>query len=239
MFCNLNNDNLIYIYMFFDIKNKINLIKTCKYLKNLFYKIGYLKNINHSHDDDPCKFSINFMKHNRSLNSVYIYYLKNPQYWMPGSWPKKVIINSYITDKIDPIISNTEELKIVTKGILKINWKKFPKLKILYIDCDTINLDGIEYCEKLELVHLITNNIIPNNIGNLKNLKYLLTNNSVYNYTHFKSLKLHTCVANNNLEHSSIIFDTKENIYNNTSVIKKYYYCTELMYNSYYQEIEI
>ena len=113
-------------------KTSYNLLFTCKELKNILYKYGYLKFLSYNVNIDPYNFSILTCKHERSLNQISIYNLNNPQHWI-FYWPEKVFMNNCrIIDVIDPPAQvKTKYLTIINNRSgkeLKINLKKFPNL---------------------------------------------------------------------------------------------------------------
>lgn len=219
---NIPDEIFILISEFLKDNDMLVFIRTCKNIKNLFYKNGFLKNLTYFYD--PMLFSSFFYKHNKTLNSVNISYLNNSTYYLCGSWPKNIIFhNCFINDEFNPENTRTEYLKITFKfeniflKKFKINWNKFSKLKILYLDINIENLNflkNIEVCKDLEIICFIINNKnleIPNTIGNLTNLKYLITNCNIEKNTNFISKKLEICVSKN-MNDDCLTFETKNKV---------------------------
>jgi hypothetical protein len=70
-------------------------------------------------------------------------------------------INCRLSDKIELKKGNfnTEELEIInyfTYPKILINWKNFSNLKVLKIKVFDIDLTGLEYCNKLEIIYIET-----------------------------------------------------------------------------------
>ena len=160
MFQYLFDDILIMLLEYMNDFDTKNLMKSSLYIEKLYNKNGYLKilSVGDLINNDLSKFAIDCTKHERSLKTIYITNVNNPQYWMFCTWPKKIIMNyCTITDKIDPSnVTKTEELIIFCNNIinnrkkkLQINWKKFPNLKFLFIEAYDLDLEGIENCQKL------------------------------------------------------------------------------------------
>ena len=203
---NICDENLVNIISYLNNKDSLNFVKLSKYNKNLFYKRGFLKHISsiNSHSD-PFDFAINFSIHNKTLQSVHVSHIQNPQYYMNGTWPKNVLINfCRINSQINPTTTKTEKLKIeqIYYHTYKkmINWNKFTKLKVLYLSCTDIDFTGFENCKDLEIIFIELKNadkVVLPNISSLKNLKHLITNCSINDETHFQSKQLKTCITKN------------------------------------------
>jgi hypothetical protein len=223
MINNLYDDILIYISSYLDDKENLNLIQTCKYFKNLFNKVGFLKFLKCEGDKHQSiyNFMITYFKHIRTVDYIYISHIDTPQYWINNKWCKIVhLYNCYLEDKIDPLnICNTEQLIIQNiypskwKNKLKINWNKFPNLRILQLDIQNIDLVNIEICQNLELIYININEKteFSSSIGTLKKLKHLITNCIIDNRTYFKSKDLLTCITKNSID-NNFIFDSKHQI---------------------------
>ena len=130
-------------------RSVINFLKTFKYIKNLYYKYGYLKQINLDPliNNDPYNFALLSCKHSCSLNCIYIRGFTNPQHWIL-SWPKIVCLNSCtITDKIKSTSNSKTEILYIndirSKKKIIIDWKSFPKLKEIYISSYNFNFDDM------------------------------------------------------------------------------------------------
>ena len=231
---NLCDELLINISSFLDNNDSISFSSLNKYNKQLFSNVGYLKNLCFNGPfKDPLEFSELFCKHYKSLNLIYIYHLEDPQYYIPNIWPKKVcLFNLKIHGKINPHLTNTEILEInnYSKKTLNINWKKFQKLKVLFIQTIDINFEGIENCTNLETICIILDrNKKILNINSLPKLKYLLINCNIEKDTNFISKDLRICLFNN---YNNLTYKSKSiyPVYNNTYEMKKRIYSIELMY---------
>ena len=181
----LNDDILYTIISYLNNKDSLSIVLTCKYYKNFFYKVGFVKYLNIFRNSYELFEMYN--SHYRTLISMSLSHMNNPQHWIFGNWCKKVsLINCILTDKIDPTKPCLEEeLSIyniynIYKNIpIRINWKKFPKLKILKLDVYDIELENIESCSNLEVVYINLNNKkkdFTSNLKSLKKIKVLLTN---------------------------------------------------------------
>jgi hypothetical protein len=131
-----------------DNKTSLNFTKSCVYFKNLFYKEGFAKHIKidpHLYND-PYDFSMKCGYHRRTLDTISITHLSEPQYWI-SVWPRVVFLNNCnIKDVINPPEeTNTEILYILNNRNMntKINWKKFPKLKVFETTDTVFNIEDI------------------------------------------------------------------------------------------------
>lgn len=129
----------------------INLIKSTKYIKLLYYKYGYLKSLSVGNlNTDVYNFAIQTAIHSKTLLYICINNVNNPQNWI-FYWPKRVYIyRCNITDKIDPPGDcETEYFEIVNHEINKnkkkiiFNFNKFSKLKYLKIRNCNLELKDI------------------------------------------------------------------------------------------------
>lgn len=149
MFISIPDEILLEILKYLNNnKSVISFLKTCRYVKNLYYKNGYLKQINLEPliNNDPYNFALTCCKHSNSLNCIYIRGIYNPQHWI-FIWPKIVYITGCnITDIIKPPGKvNTEILYITdvrSSKNVNIDWNQFPKLKEVHIPYN-INIKGI------------------------------------------------------------------------------------------------
>lgn len=228
----LSNDGLIEVMSYLTHNESKKFAYTCKTIN----KLPYIKNLIMNNETDPFNFSIMFSRHNLTLNTVLLYKsINNPQYFLPGRWPKTVsIYYSKITDILSPNADRTENLKYYslyeTRKPLRIDWKKFKNLKSIYIYCDNIILDGIEECNKLEniFIFLINRKTLTKIFGSFKNLKYLITNCDIENNTTFISNDLELFVSKN-MNDVSINFNTDLNIIKDRN---KFPYNEETIYNN-------
>jgi len=239
MIVELYDNLLLEVINYLTDKEAKNLGTTCKRIN----KIGYLKYIYMNEASDIFKFSIDFVKHNLTLNKVAIFNrIQNPQYFMPSIWPKSVIIYySNFTDILSPNAFKTEDFKLFSlyetnnKNPIKIDWKKFKNLKQLYLYCDNVDMNGIEVCEGLTdiFIYLIKNITIKKQIGNLKNLKYLITNCNIEEQTNFVSKDINFFVAKN-MNEGNFQFNSKFKLVKNRNYLP---YSEETIYNNYMENL--
>jgi hypothetical protein len=129
----LFDDIFFMISTYLNNKDSFNYINCSKYLKDLFLQkgYGYIKSLKIKNKiNDIEKFYFIFSEHLNSVNKIEFHSVINPQNFIFSKWPKTVIFNNCtFTDTIDPYLTDTEILIITNYNILKINWKKFQKLK--------------------------------------------------------------------------------------------------------------
>jgi len=172
----LIDENLIEIMSYLNNKDSYHFLRSCKYLKNFFYKNGFVKEIilNNLLKPTLYDFFIICSRNLKTINSIYVNNISNPHNWIPYKWPK--IVRFYycnITDKIDPPVSDTEEILIIQhefinyvsvdikKITLKINWKKFPNLKKVTLKVFNVDIEDIKDNKN------INKNIILYNLTNI------------------------------------------------------------------------
>lgn len=137
-----------------DNKSSINFLKTCKYLKTLFYEHGYLKSLSYQPllQNNMYRILTYSIKHKRTLNSISVAHFQNPQHWI-FVWPKVMVFNCCtINEPIDPPSEvHTEVLYVLNdrSNTVNINWYKFPNLKRLEFTDWNINFNNIKYCKNL------------------------------------------------------------------------------------------
>ena len=238
MVIDLCDDLLLEIIKYLTDKEAKNFAITCKMLN----KIGYLKYIYMNDKSDSFKFSLDFVKHNLTLNKIAIFScMKNPQYLIQSIWPESVIIYySNFTDILSPNAFKTENFKLFSlyeteNKPIRIDWKKFRNLKKLYIYCDNIDLNGIEVCERLTdiFIYIIQNNTIKKQIGTLKNLKCLITNCNIEEETNFISKHINFFVAKN-MNEGNFKFNSNNEFIKNRNFLP---YSEETIYNNYMQNL--
>jgi len=141
-------DELLFIIIDYiqDNNTCINLVLTCTYFRQIFYKYGYLKYLRITPlYNNPYNFMLQTSIHRKTLNTLCIMNINDAQHWI-ASWPKIVFFNYCKTGKIDPgYETNTENLTILNdrSSYLYINWKKFPKLKKFETTSLNFNHDDI------------------------------------------------------------------------------------------------
>lgn len=221
-FQNISSYLFRYILQFIpDNKTSSFLVRTCSRLLHIGNSHGYVKYI--SYGDVSCNninlFVKRYCDHVKSIISVSIYTITDPQYWIPSVWPKKVYFKrTRITEIISPPLSITEDLQIIdldkhnhSSDLVRIDWKKLPKLKRLNLDVVNIDFTGIEACKDLEIIFITvykegTVNL-PDCIGDFKKLIHIGTNCVLVNKTHFCSRNLTSCTVYNHQEYTTAYFN--------------------------------
>lgn len=195
----------------------ISLRCTCKYMKQLTDSFGYIKHIQFSLDSDYMNFIHLFSKRNIFLEKLTIHDMQDPFSLIPPQWPKEVIINScYLPHKIDPIkIQKKTEVMIIRdfipKNLLKINWEKFPSLRILDIKAYDVDIQNLHMCKKLEVIKIDTDNINNDKryddelvyLSTLPNLKKIGMSFVSNNMIHYVSKDLECCYIPKRKTHTS------------------------------------
>lgn len=202
---------LCIIIEFLPQQDSVNFISSCKSVNIVGMTNGYIKHLSNSYTTDMMHFIKLACKHQRTIQSLWLTGLDNPQNWIPISWPKQVVIETCtIYTKIDPLlVSSTENLKISSvNGNIEINWLKFPKLKKLNLYVTDINFNGIENCKDIEhiFIEVKTRTSLPDCIGHFQNLIHLITNCALLKKTHFVTRKLSSCVTLNDQEYTTELF---------------------------------
>jgi len=182
----------------------ISLIGTCKYFKKLGNEFGYLKYINVKGYKNFVKFIKFYFTPNDFLESVSIKDINNPISWMiERPWPKEMIFtNCFIENNIDEIPESPTEKLIIrnctNRSTIHIDWKKFPKLKILDIQVNDIDFVGLEKCKELEIIRidLGIDKYLPNFFADFQNLKVIASTCFAIDPLHFVSKKLKVCLMN-------------------------------------------
>ena len=122
-----------------DNKNSYYFAVSSKYFYELFKKRGFLKSYNISSVNNLGRDMLKYHPHHASLVYISVSHISNPNVWMFGGYPKNVIFNyCNFNSLIDPPLSRTQRMIIngvgrCTKKEIKINLKKFPKLKELRV----------------------------------------------------------------------------------------------------------
>lgn len=163
----LVDDILVLIVSYLGNKDSHNYVNSSKYLKELFLKgsYGYIKSLKIKNKiNDIEKFYFFLSEHLNSINKLEFENVINPQNLIFCKWPKTVILdNCKFTDGINPYLSDTEVLIIKNYNMLKINWKKFPKLKKIILKCNTEN-----YIDHIENIKKYCKDVIINEISLIK-----------------------------------------------------------------------
>lgn len=164
-------EELVYlIWNLTDNKGSVSLACTNKWFNATGNQNGYVKHmsIGRLNDDSTLTCVMRYLEHKRSLHSIHIERLNNPQSWISGCLPIITCFNRcHFTTELNPPPSNTEILTIRDQhrhqhnNTLRINWSKFPKLKVLDLYVFKVNLSGIEACRNLNSVKISCKNIEP------------------------------------------------------------------------------
>jgi hypothetical protein len=205
----LPTDIILLIIQFIpDNFSSTSFIKTCKHIRNIGKKYGYIKHIEVNYRINFFDFVDRCSTHQDTICSIKIKDLLNPELWIPIAWPKYIHISfCSIRNIIDPPLSRTEKIEISSyDSILRINWKKFPNLKHIRISCKNIDFNGLENCTNIEIIfiHLSeTKVVLPKFICNFKKLIQISTNCHIPPNLFFISDKLVKCICGNNQTYSS------------------------------------
>lgn len=139
-----------------NMNDATSLVCTCRRFYSIGQEYGYIKHLYYRNGDDLDEFKRKYILHRRHIKSVVIDGLNDPQQWLIF-YPKCILMN-IISTPIDrsiiqeynfdpPFYTETEELYIIAARfspcLLKINCKKFLKLRILYLSAHTIVMDNI------------------------------------------------------------------------------------------------
>ena len=120
-----------------------------RFVKSMSYKIG----------NDIYDFSLKMHKHSKSLKTIQINNLQNPQFWLPF-YPIQILLYCSINQDINPHYPvMTEYLSIInySKFYIKINFEKFPMLKVFkYNGLLLNNYDDIKNnCKNIHTIEII------------------------------------------------------------------------------------
>lgn len=221
-FQNIPSDLFSYILQFIpDNKTSSFLARSCSRFLHIANRHGYVKYISYDDvlGDNIQLFIRRYCDHVNSIISVSIYTITDPHYWIPSVWPKKVYFNrTRITEIISPPLSITEELQIIDfhkhnfpYDLVRIDWKKLPKLKRLNLDVVNIDFTGIEACKDLEIIFITIYKEgsvnLPDCIGDFRKLIHICTNCVLAKKTHFCSTNLTTCTVYNHQEYTTASFN--------------------------------
>lgn len=185
-------------------KDIIALISTSRRFQKMGKTFGYIKSITVGMNMDFMNFIELYHKHNKFLQRLTIENMSNPTYLIPTSWPKEVIFNRCFMGNslIDPPQSLTEILIIQdfnrtrnSPNILKINWNKLNKLRILDIYTTDIDFTGLDACKNLEIIRidLDKKRLFPSFFAHMPKLHTIAVNCQSDTELHFVSNKLTNC----------------------------------------------
>jgi hypothetical protein len=122
----LCEDIIQHIISFLQNNDSYNLIKTSKFIYNIGKKYGFLKYITFNHNNGL--LMERFYEHYKSLHTLSLHHINDPQLWIPADWPNKVYFYncrfSYNIDLGKMNIPKTKEItfyNIFYKNSKKIN----------------------------------------------------------------------------------------------------------------------
>ena len=148
---------LFYIGEFCGNKEALYIALTCSEAYNLFNN-RFVKSMHYKSSDDIYDFIYKMHKHSKSLKTIQINNLYNPQIWIPF-YPTKIILQCSINDDINPREPvMTEYLSIINyyKIYIKINFEKFPMLKVFkYQGWLLNNYDDIKKYKNIHTIELL------------------------------------------------------------------------------------
>lgn len=143
-----------------DNKSSFGMAMTCRKFYDLSRKEGYIRHLSAGAllDDDITTCITRYFSHVRSLNSLRVERIDDPQLWFSSVLPSTTIFSRCLfTRAIDPPNSLTKTLVIQNfkrQSKLVINWKKFPKLELLDVYDKDVDLTGIEDCQNLMCIRI-------------------------------------------------------------------------------------
>ena len=115
---------------------------------------------------DMFTFIENCDKHKKSVIKITIDNVDDPHVWIPIKWTKIMVFTNCFKGKLivnPPEETDTEELHITNYDrhhlcptFIRINWEKFPKLKILNIYCWSIDRSNLNNCNILKKITIDT-----------------------------------------------------------------------------------
>ena len=152
-------DLLFTIGEFCGNKESLYIALTCSEIYKLFNN-RFVKSMSYKNDNDIYDFLLKMIKHSKSLKTIQINNLHNPQLWIPF-YPHKILLYCSITQDINPQEQvMTEYLSIINYGkkYIKINFEKFPMLKVFKYNGLLLNKhDDIKNkCKNIHTIELIT-----------------------------------------------------------------------------------
>lgn len=158
-------DLLSIVMGFLDSKSKTNFLRTCKYIKDYFYKTGYSNFIKADMHTDMMDFIEKFHKHNKTIKTVKISCIDNPLIWIPEFKNTMIFENCTIDEYINPEPHkksyNTVNLKITDYNRskhnknLRINYDKFNNLENLELCVYKSNhSESLFFCKKIKKVNI-------------------------------------------------------------------------------------
>ena len=150
---------LFYIGEFCGNKESLYIALTCSEAYKLFNN-RFVKSMTYKSNNDIYDFILKMNKHSKSLKTIQINNLYNPQLWIPF-YPNKIILYCSISSDINPHNPvMTEYLSITNyyKIYININFEKFPMLKVFKFNGWLLNkYDDIKNnCKNIHTVELFS-----------------------------------------------------------------------------------
>lgn len=202
---NIPDELILYIWEFVETnKDMVSLVSTCIRFQNLGKKFGYIKSITFGMHTDFMNFIELYYKRNYFLQRLTMENMINPMHWIPAAWPKEMIFNRCCMGNglIDPPPSPTEILIIrdlhrtTHSNVIKINWNKLKKLRVLDIYAPDMDFAGLDICKELQVVRIDLNNrrrLLPAFISHMPELQTIAVTCQADKAMHFVSDKLRIC----------------------------------------------
>jgi hypothetical protein len=194
----------VYIY---SNQSMINLSTTSKYFKHLGDKYGNVKRLKYNNNTNYFSFLFMYEK-SKFLDSLEIEHVQSPfNYVSPNkAWPKAISFNSCIlgAKRLSPPVSKTESFTYISNfcanpwvtNILRMDWNKLPCLKTLVVRARRMDFEGLQNCKGLQkiIIELDDEQVLPEWIATLPDLRELITNCKTSKNLHFVSEKLSVCL---------------------------------------------
>ena len=202
-------EDLIFVIREFIYSNQsmINLSTTSKYFKQFGDKYGIVKRLKYNNNTNYFSFLFMYEK-TKFLDSLEIEHVQSPfNYVSPNkAWPKAISFNSCIlgAKRLSPPISRTESFTYISNfctnpwitNILRMDWNKLPCLKTLVVRARRMDFEGLQNCKELQriIIELDDEQVLPEWIATLSELRELITNCKTSKNLHFVSEKLSICL---------------------------------------------
>ena len=191
----------IWNYLFSN-KDMASLRYSCKQLKALGDKYGYVRHLDLSMKADYMNLMSIWGRANlKGLRSLSVSGIPSPVNWVPFKWPMHTFFNNCRmgSSVISPPLSPTTNLLITdnSRGTLQIDWSKIPKLRVLELRVYDADISGLNLCKSLEHLRLYFEagtKGLPGWVADLPNLTTIETNLIPETKMHFISKKLKICL---------------------------------------------
>jgi hypothetical protein len=195
------------IWKFIDCDQTLNaLFKTCKDFRKISIIYNWPRSIKINRSTIIPDFIDFYITKNILIESIIIEGLDSISWLQDITFPKKIIFErcklgnillNLTTEKITEVLLIQDLHRNIINEPVYINWKMFPKLKILDVYAPDINFDGLENCIDLEVVRIDLDNDkeLPRFFEKLPNLSLFSTNCFSNKPFHFVSKKIKYCIA--------------------------------------------